>query len=190
MYSRACRHRKILGFTMIVLIAAAFVPAWATTVIPMSDDDMVRQASLILEGVVTRVESAWNADKTQIHTSIDIDVQKQIKGTLPDDQTTIHLRVLGGTVDDITMVLVGAPTFEVNEEMLLFLRPNYDVRLLPVVGFNQGKIHIDTDPNTGKKTLKGRESSLEDFEAELSKKVKEQAPKPEPQNENDSKGEE
>lgn len=190
MYRQRYGFQKISAITIICLIAAVIAPAKATTVIPVSDDDMVRQASLIVEGVVTKIESAWNKDRTQIHTFIDINVRKQIKGALPKNQTTIHLRVLGGTVDDITMHVVDAPSFKVDEEMLLFLRPNYDVQLFPVVGFNQGKIHIDTDPNTGTKSLKGRKPSLDEFEAELVRKVREQAPKSEPENTNHGKGEE
>ncbi len=172
------RSRRVRLCAVACLCAAVIAPATATTVVPMTDDDMVRHAAHIVEGVVKKVESKWNADKTQIHTFIDIGVTNQIKGKLPKAQSEIHLRVLGGTVDDITMAIVAAPTFAVKEEVLLFLRPNHEHWLFPIVGFNQGKLRIDTHPKTGKKLILERKVTRDAYVAGLAKTVAQQSPKP------------
>ena len=159
------------------MLSTVIEPARATTILKMSDDDMVRHAALIIEGKVKKIASKWNADNTQIHSFIDIDVTNEIKGALAQDPKRIQIRVLGGTVGNVTMVIVDAPVFEVDEEVLLILRPNFDKWLFPIVGFNQGKFRIDTDPNTGKKTVRERRVSRDSFIAELKQKVARQTPK-------------
>ncbi len=172
------RSKRVRLCAVACLCAAVIAPASATTVIPMTDDDMIRHAAHIVEGVVKKIESKWNVDRTQIHTFIDIGVTNQIKGKLPKAQQEIHLRVLGGTVDDIAMVIVAAPSFDVKEEVLLFLRPNHDQWLFPIVGFNQGKLRIDTHPKTGKKMILERKITRDAYVAGLVKKVAQQSPKP------------
>ncbi len=180
--SRRCLNTaRVRTLVFVCACVAVIVPASATTVIPVTDDEMVRRASHIIEGVVKRVESKWNADKSQIHTFIDIDLVKQIKGEFAKDQVEIQLRVLGGTVGDITMVIVDAPSFDLNEKVLLFLRPNFDHWLFPVVGFNQGKLRIETDPKTAKEIIPERNRTKDDFIADISAKVRQQSPKPEKQ---------
>lgn len=176
--SRRCLSTtRFRTLVFVCACVAVIVPAGATTVIPVTDDEMVRRAAHIVEGVVRSVESKWNADKSQIHTFINIDVIKQIKGEFDKDQVEIQLRVLGGTVGDITMVIVDAPSFEVNEKVVLFLRPNFEHWLFPVVGFNQGKLRIETDPKTAKEIIPERNRTKDDFIADIAAKVRQQSPK-------------
>ena len=67
-----------------------------------------------------------------------------LKGEKKDN--TITLRLLGGFIDDIAMVLIGSPSFEKDDEVLLFTRPsrkpgldNYHI----VVGLAQGKYRME-----------------------------------------------
>ena len=143
-------------FLLILFIANSF----ATIVIPMTDEDIVRNAAIILKGTVTNITSEWTSDHTQIQTHIDISVDSLLKGSLPDNNIT--LRFLGGTVGDTTLLIVDSPSFAPNQEVMLFLKANY-ISLFSIVGFNQGKLTIETDPNTGQKIIKEKQVLLDDF---------------------------
>lgn len=133
---------------------AAVSPAAAHQIEPMSDLDLVRQSSLVLEGQVTSLRSEWTPDGAQIHTVAEVAVRDLVKGDL--DEGTITLRLLGGSVGDITQWIVGAPSLGEEEEVFLMLRADYRQTLFPIVGFEQGKLHIDSDPLTGARTIRER----------------------------------
>jgi hypothetical protein len=129
-----------------VLLAASLFgidTASATRLAEVSIDQLTRNASVILEGDVTAVRSEWNADRTRITTAVSIRVGQYHKGNLGRD--VIEIRLAGGTVDDITMAVIGQPSFERDERVFLFLKPNFEQRDVPVVGTAAGKMRMTTD---------------------------------------------
>lgn len=143
----------------------------ATTVEPLTEQELVNRSAIILVGKVSSLRSEWNVDHTQIHTIVDISVDSLIKGSLPD--TIIRLRFLGGTVGDTTLWIVGSPTFETGQEILVFLRPDLN-SLDPVVGFNQGKMSLEVDPTTGQKMIRERQILFEEYLRDITSIVNDQ----------------
>lgn len=111
----------------------------------LSIDQLTRNAGAIVEGQVTAVRSDWTSNHTQIYTTVTLQVSQVLKGSISGSH--MDLRLLGGTVDDITMMIVDQPAFEVNERVFLFLRPNYEVRDIPLVGQSAGKFRVEVDAN-------------------------------------------
>ena len=61
---RRVRLSVLFGVAFCLLLGSNI---WATSVVRLTDEGLVGLASVILEGKVTRAQSEWNADHTQIH---------------------------------------------------------------------------------------------------------------------------
>jgi hypothetical protein len=143
-----------------VLFAAMFSasPSSGGVSTPVSLNQLIRSASVIVEGDVVAMRGNWSPDHTRIYTTITLDVSQVHKGTLTGQ--TLDLRVLGGTVDDMTLAVVEQPHFKTGERVFLFLSPNYQTRDIPFVGGEAGKMSIV--PNaTGADVLLGVNATFE-----------------------------
>ena len=145
----------------VALIGINWQPASGAVVgRPLTDDELVERAGLVVVGQVLRVTSEWNAARTQIFSYVDLRVDQALKGAL--SQRTLRLRVLGGTVGDVGMFVPETPQFAPNEELVLFLERNPQT-LFPVVGLEQGKLSVRTVPATGQKLVTERGASLDEY---------------------------
>ena len=128
---------------------ATLSPARATTVIPPTFDELVGRAELIFQGTVAKVTSHWTGEGAQRHivTYVTLTVDEAIKG---DAGATYTLRLLGGTVGDMTMEVTDAPKFVIGDRDILFVENN-GTQFVPLVGINHGRFriqrtsHADTD---------------------------------------------
>jgi hypothetical protein len=118
-------------------------------VVPL--DDLIRNAGAIVEGRVQSVESAWNAEATQIHTTVTLEVRRSHKG--PPEPDRLQIRMLGGTVGDVTLAVIGQPSFDAGESVFLFLSPLWERGTYPLVGGEHGKFTVATDPRTRREVL-------------------------------------
>ena len=80
----------------------------ATIIIPTEDRNLIRQASMIVVGKVTRIDGHWYAAKTQIYTHIGIRIEEVLKGELGDAEITI--KQLGGVVGGLRSWIFGSPS--------------------------------------------------------------------------------
>lgn len=127
------RARASLSVVLSILLGAA------TAVAQVPDlDALIRRSGMIVEGSVVAVRSEWDASRTQIHTHVSLRVLALHKGELT--QPKLDLRLLGGTVGNITMAVIGQPTFTPGESVLLFLRPDYAQGEFPIVALEHGKL--------------------------------------------------
>jgi hypothetical protein len=159
-----------------IVLAICVFTVEATTVLPLTDRHLVARSQNIIEGTVTKLTSKWNVGRTQIHTVIEVTVRRALKGDLQPGQQ-ISLRMLGGTVGDTTLLVVDAPLFRANEHLLLFLTPDFENQLSPIVGFDQGKFSVTADPVTRKLMIKPRHVPLDEFVRRVTQIVKAQTPK-------------
>jgi hypothetical protein len=115
----------------------------ATTVIPPSFDQLVREAELIFEGTVIATESQWLGEGAErvIVTYVTFDIQDALKHH-PNKQYTI--RMLGGTVGGETAEVTDAPRFKLGDHDILFVEHNGS-QFIPLVGIMHGRFHIQED---------------------------------------------
>ena len=118
----------------------------ATIIVPTEDHQLIRQASTIVLGQVTKIESHWYAAKTQIYTHVGVRVEEVLKGELP--QVEITIKQLGGSVGGLRSWIFGSPEFVLGERVLLFLTANPD-GTLRVLSLYQGKFSIVLNSQTG-----------------------------------------
>lgn len=151
MAKRSGWANRFLLICLCVAAATSHGVANASTVGKMTLGQMVSGSKEIVRGTVTHVSSEWNEDNTQIHTTVELFVSDVAKGNTRETEI-LTLRMLGGRIGDLAMIIVGSPVFAMGEDVILFLRDPES--LSPILGLHQGKLKIEED--AGAKRLKTR----------------------------------
>jgi hypothetical protein len=130
----------LLVLSCLVLTALS---ARGTTVIPPTFDQLVNDAEFIFQGNVTDVRSQWVGEggQRQIVTYVTFKIEDAVKGS---PGTSYTIRMLGGTVGDITMAISDAPQFKVGDRDILFVEHN-GTQFIPLVGIMHGRFHVEQD---------------------------------------------
>ncbi|MEM8931777.1 MAG: hypothetical protein AAGE94_11425 [Acidobacteriota bacterium] len=109
----------ILASAVALAGLCASSPAHGTTLVRMSLDELATTNSTIFVGEVVDLHSYWNHDGTFILTDVVVETDAQLKGR----RTKEALRTVtlpGGTVGDLTTLLVGGPRLEIGVSYVLF----------------------------------------------------------------------
>ena len=142
----------MLIIILVLFVVSASLPLNASVIIKMNFDKIVSDADIILSGRVTQVEAKREQNprtgKNSIYTYVTVESEQVFRGSLKG--TAYTFRMLGGAIpgEPTGEMLVGAPEFKVNQEVFLFLK-NDSSLYCPVVGLNQGRFNLRTDPKTG-----------------------------------------
>jgi hypothetical protein len=101
------------------VLALLWAPARATTLVRQGLESLVKENRDIVLGQVQEIHSAWNADHSFILTDVRVRPTRLLKG----DRTSrdVTFTVMGGTVGDITTLIVGGPEIVPGSEYLFFL---------------------------------------------------------------------
>jgi hypothetical protein len=138
---------KIRCFVL-VAIALSWVAtmAFGTVVEPLELDDMIRQSDFIADVTVLKSES-FRADPivpAKIKTRVYFKVNQTLKGSVTG---TFHLDFPGGTVGQITRTVMGMPTFQTAQRLIVFGRTDPNA-FSPLIGMAQGALQIIHDDAT------------------------------------------
>jgi hypothetical protein len=146
--------RKKIGTQFIVRARTLFLMALilvssnigrATTVKTLDLPDLVQQAEIIADVVVTSVQPYWaspsggNAIRTKVTFSLN---RPALKGQV---NPQFSLDFLGGAVGNRKMVVPGMPQFAVGQRLILFSYGPNNAYASPIIGFNQGAIRVIRD---------------------------------------------
>lgn len=107
------------GSLAVALVSLAVAPAGATTLIREDLDHLVAGNATIILGEVLDVSSHWNDEGTFILTDVLIAPLEVFKGKLRDRELTVTL--MGGTVGDLTTLIVGGAELIPGKSYVLFL---------------------------------------------------------------------
>jgi hypothetical protein len=102
--------------------------------------------------------SSWDAAHKEIYTFYTLSVLQSVKGN--KGTTTITLRQLGGTVDNVASVVPGMPSFKKGEEVVVFLTQKDAAGYPWVMGLQQGKYSVSSGKD-GVKTVRNDLSGTE-----------------------------
>ena len=112
----------------------------ATTVVPMTVEELTQGATHVVEGQALRTWSAWNSQHTLIYTYSSFAVSRTLKGTAP---VVVVVKQPGGSADGYTQTVSGVHQLQAGEKALLFLRPSVaSDGTLVIVGLMQGQFRI------------------------------------------------
>ncbi|MFI5179233.1 MAG: hypothetical protein ACHQO8_11740 [Vicinamibacterales bacterium] len=130
--------RTLFIVTLFVALAILAEPLRATVVVPADLGELTRDARAIVRGRVVSVDGRWTEDRRTIETIVTIEVATYLKGALGP---TLQFRVPGGDLGRYRSIVVGAPLFAVDEQIVVFLGANGPA--VPyILGFNQGVYRI------------------------------------------------
>lgn len=115
----------------------------------MSPKDMTEASTSVLYGKCKKIKCEWNENMSIIYTYVTIQPEEYIKGNLGSEVT---IAVPGGRVDDILYEVSEMPFFTEEEDIVAFIWTSPKGKNLITGGF-QGKIKIDKDSKTGKRSV-------------------------------------
>jgi len=113
----------------------------ATSFIAADLSAITREAQTIARGRVISVESRWSDDRSRIETLVTLEPETYLKGTLG---SSVEFVVPGGRLGRYRSIVVGAPSFEAGQRVIVFLAggaPN----LPHVIGLSQGLFRVVPD---------------------------------------------
>jgi hypothetical protein len=155
------RSLVVVALTSLACVASLS----ATTVLPITFEELVSEATTIVRGEVVDVRAEWrdHADGAEIVTKVTVRVQQILKGR---PGTQLELAFLGGTIGDRTLAISDMPQFRVGERDFLFI-DDVSRPASPLVGFFAGRLSIRVDALTHREfvtTFDGKPfSTLADF---------------------------
>lgn len=132
--------------TILALAGLSAMPAMATSVLPIDAPQAVDQAELIFTGQVLTVEFATSHDGRFPYTFVTFAIDETLKGSAEGEELT--LRFDGGDLVETreSVEVLGMPTFEVGDQVLLFVAGNGKAGC-PVVGWWQGRLDFVQHPS-------------------------------------------
>ncbi|MFY9802732.1 MAG: hypothetical protein WA211_20170 [Candidatus Acidiferrales bacterium] len=139
-----------MRFRTLTLFAAvaALLPiptARATTLERMSLAKMAQTAQLIVRAQCLANSTTWDAGEIWTFTSFA--VEGAWKGAPPGAAARLTVRLLGGSVGNLTSTVSGVPRFRPGEEVILFLEPTARGDF-SIVSWIQGTFRIHRDART------------------------------------------
>lgn len=132
------------------LFATAFcclliAPTAATTVAPLSFEQLVRESSAVVYGRVTDVRAQWTDDRRFIQSVVSIEILRGMKGAADD---RMSFTVPGGQVGRYLNIIPGAPVFAPGDLAVVFLTAQ-GPRLPVTTGLTQGVYRVRRDGASG-----------------------------------------
>lgn len=111
---------RLLCSVMALAVAAGITaPAGATTLVRADLERLVKSNGTIVVGEVREAYSYWNEAGTFILTDVRISASEVLKGDPRESEIT--LTILGGTVGDLTTLIVGGAELLPGKQYVLFL---------------------------------------------------------------------
>jgi len=119
---------------------------------------------VILTGKVSQKESSWNDSKTRIYTKTTVEVDEFFKGN--NTENSVEITTPGGEVGDVGEIYSHIPTFEDNEEVLVFLKKDTKNESFKVLHGEEGKIKLIRDTKS-KEKVTGSNIRLKDLKSQI-----------------------
>ncbi|HEX8926719.1 MAG TPA: hypothetical protein VF786_13050 [Terriglobales bacterium] len=132
------------GIAVLVLLCGV---GSATTVKPLSVEELTTRSTHVVLARAVGSRSAWNAAHTLIYTETRFTAEQNLKGTAP---ATFSVRQIGGSADGYTQKVSGVRGWQPGEEAVLFLRPSEaNDGTYAITGLMQGNFAVK-QTNAGK----------------------------------------
>jgi putative Ig domain-containing protein/matrixin len=132
----------------VLLLALLLIPTFhakATTVVMLSDTELIVNSRAIITGKVASVMSAWDDTHSMVWTYVEVRADRVLKGELSEG--TIVLKQIGGDAEASGVRVFGQPGFTPGERVLLYLNTGTDGSLHAAQAF-MGKFSVVADGAT------------------------------------------
>jgi hypothetical protein len=136
-------NKAVLVGVLCVAVSVARVDA--ITVIPVTFEQLVHEATAVVYARVADVRGQWTADRQAIDSIVTLDALQYMKGNLGE---TFSMRLPGGAAGGMVNVIPGAPSVREGELVIVFLKARGPA-ILTTVGLGQGIFRVARDARTG-----------------------------------------
>ncbi|MBK8012268.1 MAG: hypothetical protein IPK13_13045 [Deltaproteobacteria bacterium] len=138
-----CNPRLGLTLAVVVVVFGAMLPgpARGTVVRALSLAEKTERAPVVVHAKVIRVVGVETERRGEIETHIFIRVVESIKGDFAPD-TTLVVRQSGGRIETRAASISGAATYQVGDEVVLFLEPVGRGEMFVAIGIGIGKYDV------------------------------------------------
>ena len=133
------------SLAVVCFVTALVASADATTVAPLSFEELVNASSAVVYGRVIDVRAQWTADRRFIESVVSVEVIKGMKGSAGE---TIAFTVPGGQMGRYLNVMPGAPVFARGDVAVFFLTA-HGARMPVTTGLTQGIYRVQRDAVSG-----------------------------------------
>lgn len=118
----------------------------------LSIEELARESSRVVRVKIVGQSVHWTDNHEGIYTEVEAQVLGDIKG-VPAQGRRLTIMQAGGEIDGVSLDWTGRPTFQVGQDLVLFLQPYddatpSDARLL-VVGGKQGRMRVKQNGQGG-----------------------------------------
>jgi hypothetical protein len=139
--------KKLTLLFAVLLVSTAY----AATLQILTLDEMTGISSAVVQGRIVASRSDWiNGKSSLIVTYYTVQADSYMKGNLG---RTFQLTEPGGNVGIISASVAGAPSFQVGEQVVLFVQTNGSRNLHQAIGFEQGVFRVRRDSVSGALTV-------------------------------------
>lgn len=133
--------RMTLFSSAAILSAALAFPVFGSYVMRLDLADLTVRSDRVVRAHVIERESRWCDEGRQIYTYTTLEVESDKRGS---GGKTIIVRQLGGEVDGVGSFVAGDAHFEVDEEVVVFVRENpRGEPFFHLIGLAQGKFRVE-----------------------------------------------
>ncbi len=145
---------RVIGLTLLLFVATQLlqIETCEAQVQEMTAEELALESTSILYGTCTNLESAWTENNEMIFTTVTVVPEYYLKGNMGSE---VKITIPGGQVGDIVYEVSEMPAFQKGEELFAFIW-KHPSGLNLVTGGYQGKMKIDKDAKTGRKTVSGK----------------------------------
>jgi hypothetical protein len=147
--NKYCRKLFRAALPLFIIFLFTF-PSKATSVVMLSDTQLVLNSRFIITASVSRVTSAWDDSHSMAWTYVELRPDRVLKGNL--SATTLVLKQLGGSDGHSGIRVYGQPQFVPGQKALLYLNTAPDGTLHVAHAF-MGMFSIVEESATGRKMV-------------------------------------
>jgi hypothetical protein len=139
-------HKIVFVLILAAVHASSATMVAATTLERMSVAKMTQSAQLVVRAQCLANSSGW--DGGEIWTFTSFEVEDAWKGAPSGAAQQVIVRLLGGSVGNLSSSVSGVPRFRPGEEVILFLQPTARGDF-SIVSWVQGTFRIHRDTRSG-----------------------------------------
>lgn len=148
--------KRFLLLALLVLPPAWLRGGWLA---PLSVEELTARADWILRGTVLSKTCQRDASG-RIYTAVELQVGEVWKGADLAAGQTVRVVHSGGTLGEERVAVSGQVDYEVNEEVVAFLRCNARGEGV-TIGLAQGKFRVESDAATGARLVRRPSSQIQ-----------------------------
>ena len=139
-------------------LGLALVAAASATLVPeMTFEEIAAKSEAIVHGVVTARHASWDSAHASIWTHYQIEVRQTFKGPA---EATITVSEPGGEVEGERMEIVGAPRYEIGDEVTVFATTT-PIGYRRTCGWGQGKFMVIDAPTPSGRAVRSALDGVE-----------------------------